>query len=273
MQLETSRTIFRKLTRLGTHKTPSLHGNSPYYCVMRYLIFMLFLASPLAAQTIETDLELVLLADASGSIDADELAFQRQSYATAITDPAVVSAIENTLYGSIAVTYVEWATNQATVVDWMIIADMESAVAFASALIGPPRQASGRNAIGSALLYGMAQIDGNDIKGLRRVIDFSGDSMGNTFGPPITVARDQVVANGITINALPILRNAGFIGVDLPAAYKENIIGGPNAFVMPAQSGPEFTDAVKRKLILEIAGTTPQTQFASLLLQSLKIGQ
>jgi hypothetical protein len=240
---------------------------------MRYLIFILFLASPIAAQSIETDLELVLLADASGSIDADELAFQRQSYAVAITDPAVVSAIENTLYGSIAVTYVEWATNQATVVDWTIIADMQSATAFAEALIGPPRQASGRNAIGSALLYGMAQIEENDIRGLRRVIDFSGDSMGNTFGPPITVARDQVVANGITINALPILRNGDFMGFDLPGAYEQNIIGGPNAFVMPAQSGPEFTDAVKRKLILEIAGTTPETQFASLLLQSLEIRQ
>lgn len=236
---------------------------------MRFLILALMLASPLAAQDTETDLELVLLADASGSIDADELAFQRQSYAIAITDPAVVSAIQNTLYGTIAVTYVEWATNQSTVVDWTIIADMQSAKAFADALTGPPRQASGRNAIGSALLYGMEQIETNNIKGLRRVIDFSGDSMGNTFGPPITVARDQVVASGITINALPILRNGGFMGFDLPKSYEENIIGGPNAFVMPAQSGPEFTQAVKRKLILEIAGTTPQTQFASLLLEGL----
>jgi hypothetical protein len=240
---------------------------------MRHLIFALCLAAPAAAQTIETDLELVLLADASGSIDADELAFQRQSYAIAITDPAVVSAIENTLYGSIAVTYVEWATNQATVVDWTIIANMESAQSFADALIGPPRAASGRNAIGSALLYGMAQIDGNNIKGFRRVIDFSGDTMGNSFGPPITVARDEVVANGITINALPILRQGGFMGFNLPEAYEQNIIGGPNAFVMPAQSGPEFTDAVKRKLILEIAGTTPQTEFATLLLGNLKQDQ
>src|SRR5210317_1133642 len=106
---------------------------------MRLFLLALFLTSPLAAQQIETDLELVLLADASGSIDADELQFQRQSYAAAITDPAVVSAIQNTLYGSIAVTYVEWATNQSTVVDWTIIADMETATAFANALIGPPR--------------------------------------------------------------------------------------------------------------------------------------
>ncbi|WP_341368819.1 DUF1194 domain-containing protein [Yoonia sp. BS5-3] len=233
---------------------------------MRFLILALCLAAPVSAQEIETDLELVLLADASGSIDADELAFQRQSYAAAITDPAVVAAIENTLYGSIAVTYVEWATNQSTVVEWTIIADMQSAESFANALIGPPRGASGRNAIGSALLYGMSRINNNDIRGFRRVIDFSGDSMGNTYGPPITVARDEVVADGITINALPILRDGRNFGFDLPQAYEDNIIGGPNAFVLPAQSGPEFTEAVKRKLILEIAGTTPQTRYATLLL-------
>ncbi len=233
---------------------------------MRTLLLALTLATPLAAQQIETDLELVLLADASGSIDADELLFQRQSYAAAITDPAVVSAIENTLYGSIAVTYVEWAQNQATVVDWTIIADMDSATRFAAALIGPPRQASGRNAIGSALLYGMDQIEGNDINGFRRVIDFSGDTMGNSYGPPITVARDQVVAAGITINALPILRDGRASAMGLPQLYQDNIIGGPNAFVMPAGEGPEFTDAVRRKLILEIAGTTPQTDYAAVLL-------
>ncbi|MEO1638184.1 MAG: DUF1194 domain-containing protein [Pseudomonadota bacterium] len=232
---------------------------------MRRFILALTLATPLAAQEVETDLELVLLADASGSIDADELLFQRQSYAAAITDPTVVNAIQNTLYGSIAVTYVEWAATQATVVDWTIIADMDSAVAFAEALIGPPRQATGRNAIGSALLYGMAQIEGNDIRGFRRVIDFSGDSMGNSYGPAITDARDQVLAADISINALPILRG-GQIGFDLPAQYEANIIGGPNAFVMPAGEGPEFTEAVRRKLILEIAGTVPGTQYATLLL-------
>ncbi len=239
---------------------------------MRYIIIALLLAAPVTAQQIETDLELVLLADASGSIDADELAFQRQSYATAITDPAVVAAIENTLYGSIAVTYVEWASNQATVVDWTIIADAESAENFATALIGPPRQAGGRNAIGSALLYGMGQIENNDIRGFRRVIDFSGDSMGNSYGPPITQARDEVVAAGITINALPILRG-GQIGFDLPQAYTNSIIGGPGAFVIPAETGPEFTEAIKRKLILEIAGTMPGTDYASLLLNTLEEGQ
>ncbi|WP_342078521.1 DUF1194 domain-containing protein [Yoonia sp. SS1-5] len=231
---------------------------------MRYLLVCLCMAMPAAAQTVETDLELVLLADASGSIDADELAFQRQSYATAITDPAVVAAIENTLYGSIAVTYVEWASNQAVVVDWTIIADANSATQFAEALIGPPRAAFGRNAIGSALLEGMRLIEENDIRGFRRVIDFSGDSMGNSYGPPITTARDTVVAANITINALPILRDGRFIGQNLEQAYTDNIIGGPGAFVIGAKEGPAFVEAIRRKLILEIAGKTPHQDIARL---------
>ncbi|PUB18694.1 DUF1194 domain-containing protein [Yoonia sediminilitoris] len=231
---------------------------------MRHFILALFLASPLAAQEVDTDLELVLLADASGSIDADELAFQRQSYAIAITDPAVVAAIENTLYGSIAVTYVEWASNQATVVGWTRIANQETANGFADALIGPPRVAYGRNAIGSALLEGKRLIEENDITGLRRVIDFSGDSMGNSYGPPITAARDEVVAANITINALPILRDGRFIGQDLEQAYADNIIGGPNSFVLPAREGPAFVEAVRRKLILEIAGQIPTRDIAAL---------
>jgi hypothetical protein len=244
-----------------------------YFPLMRHLILALTLATPALGQQIETDLELVLLADASGSIDQDELLFQRQSYATAITDPAVVAAIQNTLYGSIAVTYVEWASNQAVVVDWTVIADMESATRFAEALIGPPRQAFGSNAIGSALLFGMESIESNDIRGFRRVIDFSGDTMANTFGPPITEARDTVIANNITINALPILRDGRASAMGLPQLYQDNIIGGPMAFVMPAGEGSEFTDAVRRKLILEIAGTVPQSEYASLLLEGLQVGE
>ncbi len=231
---------------------------------MRYFILTALLAAtPAAAQQFNTDLELVLLADASGSIDDDELIFQRQSYATAITDPDVLDAISNTLYGSIAVTYVEWAENTAAVVDWTIITDEASATAFAEALIGPPRAVYGRNAIGGALLDGMRMIESNNYVGFRRVIDFSGDTMGNSSGPPITLARDEVVAANITINALPILRNGGFGGDDLVELYTDNIIGGDGAFVVPAETGAAFAESVKRKLVLEIAGLTPETELAA----------
>ena len=217
---------------------------------MRTLIALLLLTTPLHAQ--EVDLELVLLADASGSITQEEIDFQRESTATAITDPAVLQAISNTLTGSIAVTYVEWAANQATVVDWTVIDSPETAEAFAAALLGPPRLATGRNAIGDALLEGRRLIETNDIPSLRQVIDFSGDSAGNYSGTSIEEARDQVVAAGIVINGLPILD--GGEGDPLLAEYEARIIGGPGSFAIPALGRQDFVSALRRKLILEIAG-------------------
>lgn len=217
---------------------------------MRTLIALLLLATPLHAQ--EVDLELVLLADASGSITQEEIDFQRESTATAITDPAVLQAISNTLTGSIAVTYVEWAANQATVAPWTVIDSPETAEAFAAALLGPPRLATGRNAIGDALLTGKRLIETNDIPSLRQVIDFSGDSAGNYSGTSIEEARDQVVAAGIVINGLPILD--GGEGDPLLAEYEARIIGGPGAFAIPALGRQDFVSALRRKLILEIAG-------------------
>ena len=216
---------------------------------MRLLCFLLFAT---AAHAQEVDLELVLLADASGSITQEEIDFQRESTATAITDPAVLAAIGNTVTGSIAVTYVEWAANQATVVDWTIIDGSESAEAFAAALLAPPRLATGHNAIGDALLAGKRQIESNSFKSLRQVIDFSGDSTGNYSGAGIEEARDEVVAAGIVINALPILD--GGEGDPLLQEYEARIIGGPGAFAIPALGRDEFVTALRRKLILEIAG-------------------
>lgn len=201
----------------------------------------------------------MLLADASGSIDQAEIVFQRQGYAATMTHPDVFSAIQSTLTGSIAVTYVEWAANQATVVDWMVIDGPQSAADFAERLLPPPRLASGRNAIGAALLEGKRMIEENQITGLRRVIDFSGDSANNWSGPSIAAARAEVLSAKITINGLPILRrdDPGRAQGGLEAAYAEQIIGGQGAFVVTAEDRASFASAVRRKLVLEIAGLMP----------------
>ncbi len=227
--------------------------------LLRLTLLLLWADSALAQEPREAGLELVLLADASGSIDAGELAFQRQGYAQAMTDPQVLSAIETSIYGNIAVTYVEWAIGTAVVVDWMIIDGPASARAFADALTGPPRQVYGSNAIGGALLDGKRLIEENDITAPRAVIDFSGDSIGNSSGPPIDLARAEVLAAGITINALPILRadEGRRAGYDLEAQYASRIIGGPGAFMVTAETRATFAEAVRRKLVLEIAGMTP----------------
>ncbi len=231
--------------------------------MIRFLSFLLALiAAPLAAQTQrEVGLELVLLADASGSIDPDELAFQRQGYALAITDPRVIAAIQTSLYGNVAVIYVEWATNTAVVVDWTIVDGPETARAFADALTGPPRQAYGSNAIGTALLEGKRLIESNDIYAPRAVIDFSGDSIRNSSGPTIEDARAEVLAAGITINALPILRpeDGRRAGANLEEEYTNRIIGGPGAFMVTAEGRAQFAETVRRKLVLEISGTVPDS--------------
>lgn len=225
---------------------------------------LLFLLPRTEADARDVELELVLLADASGSITQAEIVFQREGYASALTDPTVLDAIAGTAYGSIAVTYVEWASNTAVVVDWTEIDGLESASAFAAELVSKPRQAYGRNAIGGALLDGKRLIETNAFNGWRKVIDFSGDSPKNYSGPPIETARRAVVAAGITINGLPILCrfcDTPMRYPDLGEIYRQRIIGGPGAFVVTATSEEDLADAIRRKLVLEITGDLPKTRY------------
>lgn len=221
-----------------------------------------------AAAAEEVDLELALLADATGSIDMDEIMFQRRGYAEAITSPEVLSAIGSGLLGRIAVTYVEWADagSQQVVAGWTAIGTAEEAEAFAARLMAEPRLAFGRNAIGAALLFGKRTIEENEYEGLRRVIDLSADSANNWSGPGIEEARDEVVAAGITINGLAVLCricSGRPVDYDLERAFAERIVGGPGAFVVTADGAQAFADAVRRKLILEIAGHSPETRLAA----------
>jgi len=213
-----------------------------------------------AAADDEVDLELVLLADASRSIDNAEILFQRQGYANAITHPEVLDAIDQGFRQRIAITYVEWgdATSQEVVVPWTIIEDQASAQAFAAALLDAPRLAFGPNAIGNALAAAQALIEENSIDAFRRVIDFSGDSANSFGGIPIAVARASVLSADIVINGLAILcRQDDCSGrpnvYDLEEAFAKSIVGGPGSFVVTVDGPSSFADAVRRKLILEIA--------------------
>lgn len=214
----------------------------------------------------EVDLELVLLADASGSIDEAELRFQREGYAQALTHPSVIAAITSGARQRVALTYVEWATadSQAVVVPWTIVDGPASARRFAEALTDPskPRLTWGGNAIGSAIALGQKLIEENDMRGERLVIDLSADSANSWSGPPIETARQNAIAAGITINGLAILcrdqRCGGRpVGYDLEEAFARTIIGGLGAFVVTAEDRASFETAVRRKLILEIAAAPP----------------
>ncbi|WP_269585733.1 DUF1194 domain-containing protein [Roseibium sp. Sym1] len=224
--------------------------------VVAVLVWCLLLVPPAHAE--ELDLELVLLADATGSIDENEIRFQRRGYAEAITSASVLNAISSNIYGKIVVTYVEWADmfSQDVVVDWTVIDGKAAADDFAARLMEAPRRAYGRNAIGAALLKGKELIDTNEFQGLRRVIDLSADSANNWNGPTISEAREAVVSSGIVINGLAVLcRHCSGrpVAYDLEDRFYRDIIGGPAAFVVTADSAQTFAEAVRKKLILEIA--------------------
>ena len=212
-----------------------------------------------AADLEPVDLELVLLADATGSIDEAEILLQRKGYADALVDPEVLFAIANGgADGRVAITYVEWAgaASQDVVVDWTVVDGEESARAFGEALLSAPRRAYGSNAIGAALLKGKDLIETNRYQGWRKVIELSGDSAWNPLGPPIPVARDAVLGADIVINGLAVLCRSPCSGrpriENLEEAYRE-IAGGPGSFVVTADGDRSFAQAVRRKLLLEIA--------------------
>ncbi len=218
-----------------------------------------------AASALErVDLEVVLLADASRSIDDGEIRLQRQGYAAAITHPDILAAIASGFHGRIAVVYVEWGgvDQQKVVAPWTIVDGRASAAGFAQKLLETPRRAFGPNAIGNAIAAAHGLIDGNRFEGSRKIIDFSGDSAYSWGGIPVADARAQALAAGIVINGLAILCRDCSTGrpvdYNLEAAYAQFIIGGPGSFVITADGDRRFAQAVRRKLLLEIAGLPKQ---------------
>ena len=232
-----------------------------------------FLTPPAGATrgSIPVDVELVLLADASNSIDDAEIRFQRQGYAAALTHPDVLSAIAKGDLGRIALTFIEWGdlSSQKVVAPWAIIKDTASANEFVKVLLSTPRQAYGSNAIGAAIAAAQHQIGTNQYEGHRKVIDFSADSANNWNGIPIEGARKKALDAGIIINGLAILcRSEACSGrpvdYDLEKAFATRIIGGPGSFVVTVDSPKSFATAVRNKLIQELAHlSSPITQTAA----------
>jgi len=203
---------------------------------------------------IEVDLELVLAVDVSGSMDDEEHAVQRAGYVAAIAHPDFVRAIRTGAYQRVVLTYVEWAgsTLQAVVMPWRLIEGEASARAFAADLAARPITNIRGTSISGALVYSTALFDGNGYNGLRKVIDVSGDGP-NRSGIAVDLARDLAVGRGIVINGLPIMIRPSRSFVSLDRYYTDCVIGGPGAFVLPVKKPEEVAEAIRRKLILDIA--------------------
>lgn len=214
------------------------------------------------------DVALVLAVDVSRSIDEDEARLQREGYRAAVSDPRVVEAIRGGMMGAIAIAYTEWAgiEFQRLVLPWTRIAGPRDAEAWAGALAQAPRSSLSWTSISGALDHARGVMGSCPFEATRKVIDISGDGVNNS-GPPVEVARDRAVAEGITINGLPILNDRPTFGrpppMPLDQYFRESVIGGSGAFMIPAEDFEAFGQAVRRKLIREIAGHGgPVVEFA-----------
>ena len=229
------------------------------------------LASPAHAQDrIEVDVELLLMVDVSRSMSLDEIGIQKQGYAAAFQSDAVLGAVAEGMIGRIAVSYVEWAGagSERVVIDWALIDGRETAEAMAETLLASSAYTFSRTSITSALDWGMTSLETNQFSGLRRVIDISGDGPNNQGGP-VVQARDAALLRGIVINGLPLMtRDGRYDGWSVEALdryYSACVTGGPGAFVLPVYDWEDFAEAVERKLVLEIAGRSPDPGEATVI--------
>jgi hypothetical protein len=213
-----------------------------------------------ASAETEVDLALVLAVDVSRSMDDDEQRLQRDGFVEAFRSKVVHEAIAKGVLGRVAVVYMEWSgpLEQKVVVPWAVLDGPESAAAFSERLVKAPVGRIFSTSISGAIEYGLKLLNESKVDALRRVIDISGDGPNNT-GRMVTLARDEAVENGVTINGLPFLlkRPTGFGDIEnLDLYYQDCVIGGPGAFVVPVREAANFAEAIRTKLVREIAGAS-----------------
>ena len=220
----------------------------------------------------EVDVELVLAADVSASIDPSEARLQRRGYAEAIVHPDVLDALASGIQGRIAIAYIEWADHDRInlIADWHIVHDLVSARTLSAKILGSPRNIGVQTSISAVIDFASLLLDTNGFSSTRRVIDISADGANNN-GELVTRARDRAIARGITINGLPILNDRPNAMVfpplkNLDLYFSNCVVGGVGAFIVVASNFEAFGAAIRRKMVLEIAGTPSRRwQQASLL--------
>ena len=213
---------------------------------------------PRKAADTNVDVELVLAVDVSYSMDPDEQALQREGYVAALTSPEFLTALKAGIHARIAVTYFEWANanDQKILLPWRLIDGLPSAQAVAAEITRAPYRRAYRTSISGALMFAAPLFEKSGQRGIRRVIDVSGDGTNNQ-GPLVALTRDDVLTKGIVINGLPIMLKEpqpGSIDIkDLDIYYEDCVIGGPGAFVVPIREREKFKEAIRTKMVLDIA--------------------
>jgi hypothetical protein len=212
---------------------------------------------------IPVDVELVIAVDVSFSMDPEEQALQREGYVQALTSREFLQTLREGATGKVAITYFEWAGefDQKVIMPWRLIEGPESADSVAAEIAAAPYRRASRTSISGGLKFAKPLFDHSGYRGLRRVIDVSGDGANNS-GAPVVPTRDDVLAAGITINGLPIMLKRPLRGSmdieNLDVYYEDCVIGGPGAFVLPIHERKQFVEATRTKLVLEISGREPK---------------
>lgn len=198
----------------------------------------------------DVDLALAFAVDSSGSVSNERMTLYIEGHAQAVTSPGFLAGVANLPTGRAALAYVAWSNRdrQQLLVPWRIIDGPASAAAWAQALRTAPKPNAGFTSISAAIDFCTHSLLHVAPKAARRVIDVIADGKNND-GRPVMAARDAAVAAGITINGLPMLTNEPA----LATYFAEEVVGGPAAFVLAVRDETTLVEAIRRKLLAEIA--------------------
>lgn len=230
------------------------------FCALVAALGLLWAAPPAAARggATEVDVELVLAVDISYSMDTEEQRLQRQGYVEALRSEQFLNALKSGATGRIAIAYMQWASeyDQDTLIGWSLIDGPESASAFAARLAAAPYRRAQRTSISGAIDGAARLFENNGFDSARQVIDVSGDGPNNS-GRPVAQARDEALAQGITINGLPLVGIRPYVSPadiqELDQYYEDCVIGGFDAFMVAVRDTRSFVEATRTKLVREIA--------------------
>ena len=227
-------------------------------------LFAMLAASPpsaplAAAQAEQVDLALVMAVDVSESVDDARFTLQMDGIARALESREVQASVLAGPHQAMLLALVQWSNRPALSLPWTLLTSGADVQQFA-ARVRHLRRASNGFTCMSVALRSIADklLTQLPVPAERMVVDVSGDGRDNC-NPLETVdqVRDELAASGVTLNGLPILE--GDEADTLEGWYRDHLIGGPNAFLVPAESFDDFDRAIRRKFVTEMsAAPCPQ---------------
>ena len=253
-------TKFSARGQVSSRDAPDITRRAPSIRVFALLAGLALSGAANAGEAIKVDLELILAVDVSGSMDPAEQRLQRDGYVAAFRHPDLIRAIESGPFGRISVLYFEWAgeEHQSVAVPWTVIDDANDARAVADRLDAREILPAASTSIAGGLAFSEQIFAASKTSALRRVIDVSGDGIDSNGPQSIKPVRERLIAGGVTINGLAIEIEPGAPSGWLAGYYRRLVIGGPGAFAIAVDDVSHFADAIRRKLVLEIAGVQPE---------------